>query len=254
MYICTLTLCVLPPFHAYADSPGKFSLKIHYGGQFELYPKTYVGGLIRYVDMCDEDEMGILEIGNMLEELGESGDFELSYKVPGSDFETGLFPLMSDVNVLQMCKALPPKKIMYVYEVRPNVPTQEYLPSQQYDLSFFEDPTLVEFEKEQHNQMNKEFTDVEHEVVPPQDDSVLQEELDDGSDIVSFHGDSSNMDSTDDDVTTFKNGGPKQNENHEKKGGDFGSCDFDVSTMIGFVTFMAQARKVNLGKKPAWKP
>lgn len=86
--------------------------------------------------MCDVDEMSLLEIGNMLNECGESGSgYETYYKVPNVDFENGMCPLSTDKNVLQMCNALPSNRIIYVYIVSDVQATQEYKPSQ-YDRSF----------------------------------------------------------------------------------------------------------------------
>ncbi|KAL8090685.1 hypothetical protein AgCh_039936 [Apium graveolens] len=162
--ICTITLSFLPPLHAYADCPDKFSIKFHHTGEFNVNPKTYVGGSIRYVDMCDIEELSLLEIGNIVDELE----------------------------------------------------TQEFLPSQKYDLYFLDDPSHIELEQREMNQMLEveglyhHFSDVEpmEEEVVLADDGGLEDE-EDGSDVVSFHGDSSNMNNTDDDVGTFKSGGPK---------------------------------------------
>lgn len=90
-----------PPFHSYAEYTDKFTLKFHYGGQFQLNPKSYTGRSIRYVDMCDVNEMSLLEIGNTIDECGETSyPYEVSYKLPSADFEIGLCPLASDDNVL----------------------------------------------------------------------------------------------------------------------------------------------------------
>lgn len=55
----------------------------------------------------------------------------------------------------------------------------------------------------------KDFSDPGDPLNPfsPYIPTVIENEVDDHSDIVSFHGDSSNMDSTDKDVTNFKSVG-----------------------------------------------
>lgn len=184
--------------------------------------------------MCDVDEMSLLEIGNMLNECGESGSgYETYYKVPNVDFENGMCPLSTDKNVLQMCNALPSNRIIYVYIVSDVQATQEYKPSQ-YDLEFIDDLSNTAFEKEQLEQLlelegiYRDFNDDlhDHEVIPQRDISNA-EEVEDHSDFVSFHGDSSNMDSIDDNVTAFKNG--------DFKVTNYGQCDFDVSTLTGCI-------------------
>lgn len=77
-------MCFVPPFVAYANCPDKFTLKFHHGDEFTVDPKTYIGGSVRYVDMCDVDVLSYLEICNMLNDLGEHGLVSVSYKVPNS--------------------------------------------------------------------------------------------------------------------------------------------------------------------------
>lgn len=72
--------------------------------------------------------------------------------------------------------------------------------------------------------MSIDFSDVGHveEQVMPAVEEVLQDE-EDCSDVGSFHDDSLNINYTYDDVTTFKNDGPKSFKTDEKTGG-FGDC------------------------------
>ena len=116
----------VPLFCYSADKPDKFTLKIHFDGKFERNPTAYVGGSIKYVDMCDVDEMSYLEIGNMYTECGGTGYVsEVNYKLPDADFDSGLFPLSSDENVLQMCNSLPANRVMYVYVLSEVLLTQD---------------------------------------------------------------------------------------------------------------------------------
>lgn len=66
-------------------------------------------------------------------------------------------------------------------------------------------------------------------------DEVLEDE-EDCSDGVSFYDDSSIMDCTDDDATTFKNGEPAPIK-IDVTMGCFSECEFDVSTMTGYLTY-----------------
>lgn len=54
-----------------------FTIKIHYSGTIK--GTEYVGGSFGFVDYCDEDEISIIELCNMIEEMGQSfgNDFYL---------------------------------------------------------------------------------------------------------------------------------------------------------------------------------
>ncbi|KAL8093168.1 hypothetical protein AgCh_035161 [Apium graveolens] len=193
--------------------------------------------------MCDVDELRYLEIGNMLNELGGDEFVTLCYKVPNSNLQTGLCPLMSDVNVLQITKVVPLEKIVHVYVVKENLKTQEYFAFQQYDLSFIDNPNHIEFERSKIETllelegMYNHLSDVEHvkeQIVAPAEE---QDEVEDDSSYGdSFHGDSSNIDSTDEDVTTWKNGDHPPFKGDDIQGGGFGDFDFDVTSMTIYIT------------------
>ncbi|KAL8109206.1 hypothetical protein AgCh_025338 [Apium graveolens] len=163
---------------------------MHIGGQFELNPRNYVGGQIRYVDNCDVDEMSFLEIGNMLTECGES---------------------------------------TFVCEVHLD------------DQVYVNDPRHIAYEKEEFEQLfelegiYKDFSDHEDIVEPNFGNELVDDHSDHHSDGNSFHGDSSNMDSTDEDVTSFKNGEFKKDKYADEKDRNYGMCAFDVSTKTGFL-------------------
>ncbi|KAL8109989.1 hypothetical protein AgCh_025919 [Apium graveolens] len=212
---------------------------MHIGGQFELNPRNYIGGQIRYVDNCDVDEMSFLEIGNMLTECGESTFIcEVFYKVPNGDLESNLKPLSSDAHVLQMCDALDCSRIIHVYVV-----SEAYIPSQVHldDLVYVNDLRHIAYEKEELDQLfelegiHKDFSDHEDIVEPNFGNELVDDHSDHHSDGNNFHGDNSNMDSTDEGVTSFKNGEFKKDKCADEKDMYYGMCAFDISTMTGFL-------------------
>lgn len=136
----------MPPFCLYAKYTDKIIIKLRYGDHFLSSPKSYHGSSIKYVDMHDVDDLSLLEIGNMLEEFGDTISlYEISYKLPSADFDTDLCPLVSDELVLQMCNVVSSTRIMYVYVVSEVGVMKEYLPSQ-YDLSFIDYHDNIKFE------------------------------------------------------------------------------------------------------------
>ena len=228
----------------YADKPDKFTLKFHFDGNLDVHRKTYVGGSIKYVDMCDVDEMSYLEIGNMYTECGGTGYVsEVWYKLPNAEFESGMCPLSSDAHVLELCNSLPPNRVMYVYVHSEILLTQDYLPSQQYDLSFIDDPLNNAYDKEVIDQLlhleglHNGMDDVQADEVVVEKDNDVGEQVVDHSDAISFHGDSSNMDSTDDDVSALKTDILKQKKKSEATTvEDFGQFEFDIGTLTGILT------------------
>lgn len=59
LHVC----CVL--LLGFAGNPDQFGINLHFGGYFEKNPKNYVDGQVRYVDICEVDELSIIEILNM---------------------------------------------------------------------------------------------------------------------------------------------------------------------------------------------
>ena len=93
-----------------------FTIKLHFGGNFEANPKSYVGGNCQYVDKCDADEMSLLELYSMLIDAGVDASFaDLYYKVPKASMEDGIFSITSDSQVVEMCTHLDSTRLLYVY-------------------------------------------------------------------------------------------------------------------------------------------
>lgn len=89
--------------------PDDFTLKIFHGGKMTDEPRTYVGGDIDYIDFCNADQISLIEIFSMLKEIEVEGGFHvLWYKLPGTNFDKGLFPIDRDAELLTMCELIPP--------------------------------------------------------------------------------------------------------------------------------------------------
>lgn len=59
-----------------------FSIKLLHGGHFEENLKQYSGGQFHYIDICDMDNMSIIELISMLKECGEIWAYTFNYKWP----------------------------------------------------------------------------------------------------------------------------------------------------------------------------
>ncbi|KAF1001870.1 hypothetical protein AG4045_000374, partial [Apium graveolens] len=111
-------------------------------------------------------------------------------------------------------------KIIHVYAV-----SEAYIPSQVHldDQVYVNDPRHIAYEKEEFEQLfelegiYKDFSDHEDIVEPNFGNELVDDHSDHHSDGNSFHGDSSNMDSTDEDVTSFKNGEFKKDKYADEK-------------------------------------
>ena len=148
---CNVCLYFIFPDTA-AAAPDLFTIKLFHGGNFEENPKRYVGGSFHYVDLCDIDEFGFLELIAMSVELGDSGLMTYYYKAPGTDIEKGLWVLKTDQDVVDMGHLIPPTRFVHIYSV--NTPplviigqdgatTQEYAPSQDHTMEFVEGTNTV---------------------------------------------------------------------------------------------------------------
>lgn len=185
-----------------------FTIKLHFGGHFSSNPKAYIGGEIRYVDKCDGDELSLLEVFSMLTDCGVNvGMCELFYKLPNSIMDFGLFPLNSDIHVVEMCKVVEDSRLIYVY-CETGVETQaSQFPYTECD--YYVEPTP---NRESERKMLEDVFDLEGIPVDMYDiDQLLDKPIIDeiqveisDHDNASFHEDSSNIDSTDEDVRSHQ--------------------------------------------------
>ncbi|RXH75872.1 hypothetical protein DVH24_042659 [Malus domestica] len=87
---------------------------MYHGGQ--LSEDFYVEGKVDFFDYCDNDFMSLLEVDNMVEELGYGNVFmSYQYRIPGMEIRNGMKPLMTDLDVINMCKFVPIHTLIDVY-------------------------------------------------------------------------------------------------------------------------------------------
>lgn len=83
---------------------------MHYGGRFE--GDKYVGGNFSFVDYCEEDELGIMELCHMAKEI--SGSFCNDYYLRVNGYKS---TIKSDTDALRMCQLVDTNRIVEVYDV-----------------------------------------------------------------------------------------------------------------------------------------
>ncbi|KAK1353265.1 hypothetical protein POM88_052400 [Heracleum sosnowskyi] len=137
--------------------------------------------------------MSFLEVATMLEEaFGHLGYCEFSYKLPNVD---GLNSISTDNDVLVMCTKLDLSRLVYVYAVTVNVEyTQEFQPSQQASLEYLDIPNVDGLDDEEIDVMLLENLAQQYDRVEEVEIEAVVSDVEEGS----FHDDSSNVDSTDD--------------------------------------------------------
>ncbi|KAM1837742.1 hypothetical protein FF1_019582 [Malus domestica] len=70
---------------------------MYHGGQ--LSEDFYVEGKVDFFDYCDNNFMSLLEVDNMVEELGYGNVFmSYQYRIPGMEIRNGMKPLMTDLD------------------------------------------------------------------------------------------------------------------------------------------------------------
>ncbi|KAK8692060.1 hypothetical protein V6N13_075542 [Hibiscus sabdariffa] len=68
----------------YGTSSQYFTLVLHHGGFMVNSPRfCYSGNKVTFFDMCHVDNMSMLEMYDIVEELGVSGNYTLYWKQPG---------------------------------------------------------------------------------------------------------------------------------------------------------------------------
>ncbi|KAG5556147.1 hypothetical protein RHGRI_006689 [Rhododendron griersonianum] len=95
---------------------GLFTMQIHQWGKFFNVPRIkYEGGSIAYVDNCNRDTVSLLEVGDLVEQLGYTGMINYYYVMTGRTINNGLKMLLSDKDVLDMIDQLPPSRVVDIY-------------------------------------------------------------------------------------------------------------------------------------------
>ncbi|KAJ9540608.1 hypothetical protein OSB04_027114 [Centaurea solstitialis] len=102
----------------YDAYPELVALKIHHGGKFTKFPgRRYERGKIHIVDLVDPDKFSVLELEEMMKEIGYKSPRPTYYHfvVPGKDLDYGLHALGSDRDVIEMLKFVDGCKVFEIY-------------------------------------------------------------------------------------------------------------------------------------------
>ncbi|GJZ44113.1 mutator type transposase [Tanacetum coccineum] len=103
---------------AYINDPNLFSIKIHHGGYFTNPPnREYKKGTFNYFDMVDVDLFSVIDLNDMLCQLGygKKDIMHYHYKILNNSLNYGLLALASDVDVRSMIKYIGKLKRIEVY-------------------------------------------------------------------------------------------------------------------------------------------
>lgn len=199
-----------------------FTIKLHGGGHFDAASGSYVGGGFRYVDKCDGDEISILELENMLEEaFGCVGYTEISYKLP--NVEGPSTKLEKDTDVLDMCSKLGLNRLVYMYAVTLHLEqtpqTEEFRHSQMH-YDFFDAMNPFERQEIEIFLLMDDITiardaEVANEIEDENKEKEVETQVVSDVEVGSFHDDSSNVDSEDDEVCAVRDKRKTVKENRE---------------------------------------
>ncbi|KAH7846022.1 hypothetical protein Vadar_008846 [Vaccinium darrowii] len=90
-----------------------FTIRMHYGGTIK--GTNYLGGSFGYVDYCEDDELSIIELGNMLVQMGQSlSNFSDDYYVI---FNERMTQMKKDSDVLSMSQLVDRRRLVNVYSL-----------------------------------------------------------------------------------------------------------------------------------------
>ncbi|KAJ9553771.1 hypothetical protein OSB04_017816 [Centaurea solstitialis] len=102
----------------YDAYPELVALKIHHGGKFTKFPgRRYERGKIHIVDLVDPDKFSVIELEEMMKEIGYKSPRPTYYHfvVPGKDLDYGLHALGSDRDVIEMLNFVDGCKVFDIY-------------------------------------------------------------------------------------------------------------------------------------------
>ncbi|KAK8664155.1 hypothetical protein V6N13_083955 [Hibiscus sabdariffa] len=99
---------------SYAPSSEHCTIVFHHGGFIVNHPKVgYTGKNISFFDMCHMDSMSMLEVDDMVKELGYNRLVEMYWQEPCGVLK--LTPLKTNYDVLSMLAGMPRSKYVHVY-------------------------------------------------------------------------------------------------------------------------------------------
>ena len=166
-----------------------FSIKLHYGGQFNSEFSEYVGGDIAYFDMCSVEGLCLFEIEAMVREVGCSTDsMDLWFLLNELEFAAANIMPIETERDLDLLKTLVESnyKLVRLY-LTPNGPG---LDGENWDISFTQ--LAIDQRIQRIEDIRVEVGEALNEVDEEGADEDEEEKQ-------SFHGDSSNMDSSESD-------------------------------------------------------
>ncbi|KAK8670857.1 hypothetical protein V6N13_037471 [Hibiscus sabdariffa] len=98
----------------YGISSEYFAIVMHHGGFMVNSPRfQYSDNEVSFFDMCHIDSMSMLEMYDIIEELGYGGKYKLYWKHPGRSFNVK--HLRTDNDVIAMLACMPRNKQLHVY-------------------------------------------------------------------------------------------------------------------------------------------
>ncbi|KAG5531216.1 hypothetical protein RHGRI_025988 [Rhododendron griersonianum] len=107
-----------------SDKPlgGHFTIQIHHGGKFFNRPTIrYEGGCVDSCEKCIPDVMSLITVGEIVGALGYTGMINYYYMMTGKNIKNGLRMLLTDSDIIEMIKQLPPSRTvdMYIEPINP---------------------------------------------------------------------------------------------------------------------------------------
>ncbi|KAG5566220.1 hypothetical protein RHGRI_001980 [Rhododendron griersonianum] len=107
-----------------SDKPlgGHFTIQIHHGGKFFNRPTIrYEGGCVDSCEKCIPDVMSLITVGEIVGALGYTGMINYYYVMTGKNIKNGLRMLLTDSDIIEMIKKLPPSRTvdMYIEPINP---------------------------------------------------------------------------------------------------------------------------------------
>ncbi|KAK1355895.1 hypothetical protein POM88_049151 [Heracleum sosnowskyi] len=177
-----------------------FSIKVNYDGDFDEGFVNYFGWKIEYFDMCSMDVMLMSEINVMLTELGVLVDYiDLWFHIPGEDLLHSLLPIETPKDLSLCLDLLKYTKLIEMYTT-PTISNENDV----WDFSFTQ---YALDEKQARIDDFVQECDTVLDKVSTNEEKFVEQVLDDE---VSFHGDSSNFDSSESESEKPK---PKKEQN-----------------------------------------
>ncbi|KAG5567479.1 hypothetical protein RHGRI_002883 [Rhododendron griersonianum] len=109
-----------------SDKPlgGHFTIQIHHGGKFFNRPTIrYEGSCVDSCEKCIPDVMSLITVGEIVGALGYTGMINYYYVMTGKNINNRLRMLLTDSDVIEIIKQLPPSRTVDMY-IEPIIPTE----------------------------------------------------------------------------------------------------------------------------------